>query len=168
MSFWKRKNEKIECTAIRNTFPRHVARDSSRSNLRQFRKTVHNFRKILFGNIIGGHGAETTLSKWCPGPWIFRKSMMFTRSQHPQNQKLCGKRSISTQKLPTKKNVVFSKIEKSQYFWDFSTRQNPKIRDLADPGMCPYLPLASGHSLYAIVGETPKSKVNSSLVHDST
>ena len=71
--------------------------------------------------------------------WIFRKRMMFTRSQHPQNPKLCGKRSISTQKLPTKKIIFFSKIIFSQYFWDFSTRQNPNIRDLADPGMCPYL-----------------------------
>ena len=67
------------------------------------------------------------------------KSMVLERPQHPQTPKLCGKRSISII-FPTKN--FFSKIRKSQYFWDFSTRQNPKIRDLADPGMCPYLHMA--------------------------
>ena len=41
--------------------------------------------------------------------------------------------------FPPRKKIFFAKIIFSQYFWDFSTRQNPKIRDLADPGMCPYL-----------------------------
>ena len=71
--------------------------------------------------------------------WIFRKWMMFTRSQHPQNQKLCGKRSISTQKLPAKKIIFFRKSIFRKIFEIFRLLKNPKFRDFADPGMCPYL-----------------------------
>ena len=46
--FGQRKNEKIECTGIINTFSRQVARDSSRFPQRQVRKTVHNYNKICF------------------------------------------------------------------------------------------------------------------------
>ena len=54
----------------------------------------------------------------------------------PTSQKICAKRSISTQKLPTKKNVIFAKIIFSQKFSLFSRPQNPKIRDLTDLAMC--------------------------------
>ena len=41
---------------------------------------------------------------------IFIKLTTLRVSQAPHSPKLCAKRSISTQKLPTKKNVIFAKI----------------------------------------------------------
>ena len=73
--------------------------------------------------------------------WKNMKWVIFTRSQHPHNQKLCGKRSISTQKHPTKKNF-FAENVFSQYFPLFSTPQHLDFRDFADLGMCPSLHLA--------------------------
>ena len=76
------------------------------------------------------------------------KSMVLERPQHPQTPKLCGKRSISII-FPTKKKMFFlAKIIFSQYFWDFSTRQNPKIRDLTDPGICPSLIIIAARSIH--------------------
>ena len=71
------------------------------------------------------------------------KWMMFERSQHPQNQKLCGKRSISNQKVSMKKIFFFAEIIFSHNFSLFSTSQNPKFRDLDDPAMCPSLPIVN-------------------------
>ena len=70
------------------------------------------------------------------------KSMVLERPQYPQTPKLCGKRSIIIIFLTKKNKIKIAKIIFSQYFRDFFTRQNPKIRDFADPGMCPYLPSA--------------------------
>ena len=78
-----------------------------------------------------------------PGARKIMKLMMFGRSQHPQNQKLCGKRSISAQKLPRKKMIFFAEIIFSHYFSLFSTSQNSKFRDLGDPTMCPSLKVAA-------------------------
>ena len=64
----------------------------------------------------------------------FSKLTMLATPEHPQSLKLCQKRSISTQKLPKKFLIFFSKIIFSQYFPKISTPQNPKFRDLADPG----------------------------------
>ena len=74
-----------------------------------------------------------------PGARKIMKLMMLARSQHPHNQKLCGKRSISTQKHPTKKNIFFAEKVFSQYFPLFSTPQHLDFRDFADLGMCPSL-----------------------------
>ena len=59
---------------------------------------------------------------------IFRKLMMFEHSQHPQNQKLCGKRSISTQKLVTKKNFFFTKHFFAIFFTFFDSSKSKKSR----------------------------------------
>ena len=48
-----------------------------------------------------------------------------------------------------KKNIFFSKIIFSQYFWDFSTHQSKDFRDLGDPAMCPYLPYAPPYGFLA-------------------
>ena len=72
------------------------------------------------------------------------KWVMFARSQHPHNQKLCRKRSISTQKHPTK-NIFFAENVFSQYFSFFSAPQHLDFRDFADLGMCPSLVLTFDH-----------------------
>ena len=91
-------------------------------NPRKIHESEHFSRKIL------GFGVENARK--------FMKWTMFASPQHPQTQKLCGKRSISTQKLQRKKHIFFTEIIFSRYFSHFSTSQNPKFRDLADLAMC--------------------------------
>ena len=59
---------------------------------------------------------------------IFRKLAMFERFQHPHNQKLCAKRSISTQKLLTKKNIFLQKMFFRNIFHFF---RHLKIQNIA-------------------------------------
>ena len=103
--------KKIECTDITNTFPQHVTKVSEPPTHRQARQLVHILLKIFLNGLLGGHDPEALQPNDVPDHgfvWIFRKLMMFARSQHPHNQKICGKRSISTQKHPTK-NIFLQK-----------------------------------------------------------
>ena len=146
--FEKRKIEKIECTVIINTFPQHVVGDSSRftkGNLPTTgTQTYQNIFKIFIEWTAGGHDLEAAAADGVPDHgfiWNFRKLPKFARPQHPHNQKLCGKRRISIQNHPTKKNMFFAENVFSQYFSLFSTPQHLDFRDFADLGMCPYLDL---------------------------
>ena len=71
-----------------------------------------------------------------PGSGFLWNWRCFEHPRHPHNPKLCGKRSISTQKLPTKKKVFFQKSFFRRNFHFFRDLKIQKIRDLADLAMC--------------------------------
>ena len=100
------KKNIFEKLVIITRFPRRVARDSSGFTQRQARQLVHKSNKIFLNFLLGGHDPEAAAGNGVPYHgfvWIFRKWTIFECPQHHQSPKLCAKRSISTQELPTKK-----------------------------------------------------------------
>ena len=136
-----KSNVRLSLIHFLDVYSRNQA-DSPNDQLSNWCTILTEFYFLILLGEQDGHDMTEIPCFGVPGARKIMKLMMFARSQHPHNQKLCGKRSISTQKHPTKKNIFFAENIFSQYFPLFSTPQHLAFCDFVDLGMCPSLPMA--------------------------